>query len=150
MSKPGSDGWRGASAGAASAMAEPGSPPCGASSGVGLADGSGRFGRSVVQLGLDAAHPFLDVVRGRFHRRLELLRGALHLFLKLAQFVELHFAADVRLHVGDIPLQAPEQQAHRARGLGQALGADHHQRHHADEDDFGKAYVKHAPMNFLD
>ena len=92
----------------------------------------------------------MHVLRGGFHRGLEILRRALDLLLQLAQLVQFHFAADVGLHVGDVALQAAEQEAHRARGLGQALRADHDQRHDADDHDFGEAYVKHAPMNFLD
>ena len=91
----------------------------------------------------------MHALRRGFDGRLELLRGALHLLLQLAQFVQFHFAADVGFHVTDIPLQAAEQQAHRARRLRQPLGADDDQRHDADDHDFGEANVKHAPEYFL-
>ena len=66
----------------------------------------------------------------------ETARRLLHVGLQLLQFVELQFAIDVRLHIVDITLQAPEQQAGRARHLGQTLGADHHQGNDGDDNQF--------------
>src|SRR5439155_23470175 len=65
--------------------------------------------------------------------------------LQLAQLVELHLAIDVCLDFVHVALQAAEHVAQRARDLGQALGPDDDQRNDADDEDLGKADVKHAP-----
>jgi hypothetical protein len=65
--------------------------------------------------------------------------------LQFLQFVELHFAVDVGLHVADVTLQASEQVPGRARHLRQPLGTDHHQRDDGDDDHLGKADIKHWP-----
>ena len=147
-SKPGSEGWRGGSAGAASASSPPGSFGSGAGSARRADVGLGRrrvgLGRARVQLLLDAAHARLHAARGALDGRLEVGRGGLHLLLELAQFIELDFAADVRLDVVHVALQAAEQVPQRARGLGQPFGADDDQRHDGDDDDFGEADVEHG------
>ena len=66
-----------------------------------------------------------------------------HFFLQLFQFLELNFAIDVRLDVGDIALHAPEQMPGGARHFRQALRADDDQRDNADQQQFGETDIEH-------
>ena len=85
----------------------------------------------------------LEIPRGGGHAGLDVARRRLHLLLQLAQLVELHLAADVRLDVVDVALQPPEQVAERARRLRQPLGADDDQRDDGDDDDLGETDIEH-------
>ena len=57
----------------------------------------------------------------------------------------LHFGLDV----GEAALEPADPQARRAHGTGQALGAEHHQRHQPDQQQFGKTDIEHrgAPVS---
>ncbi len=106
--------------------------------------GSRRLGENGTHLGDRLADAGLDPGDPGAHRGLELLRLVTHLLLQLLQLLELHLALDVGLHVGDVALHAPEQMPGGARDLGQALGPDHDQHHHADHHEFRKAEIEHV------
>jgi hypothetical protein len=90
------------------------------------------------------AHLALGLRRLRFDVALEGTRGAFELALHLAELGELHLAADVRLHLGHVALQPSEEDPGGARHLRQALGADDHERDHADHEELGESDVEHA------
>src|SRR5690606_23849602 len=67
-----------------------------------------------------------------------------HLFLELGHLIDVDLALDVPLYVGDIALGPTEQVADGTGHLGQALRADDHQRHDADEKKLSETDVKHG------
>src|SRR6185503_18870699 len=71
-------------------------------------------------------------------------RRRLNVLLQLAQLLDVELALDVALDLVHVPLQPAEQVTERARGLRQLLGAEHHERHYGDDDDFGEADVEHC------
>ncbi len=75
---------------------------------------------------------------------LDIARGVLELRAHLAQFFQLHLAADFRLDVVDVALRTAYQRAYRARDLGQPFGTDHDQCHGADQRQLGNAEINHA------
>src|SRR6185369_14445293 len=86
------------------------------------------------------------LVKFALHRVLDAAHSLLHAVLHLAQFVELDFAVDVGLDVGDIALQPAGKDTERARDARQALRPDHDQRDQADNQQFRKTDVEHGAL----
>src|SRR5690606_26107745 len=81
-------------------------------------------------------------------------RGARSVEVALA-LVSGHFALEFGLHWIPLLARAPRPQAGESRSLGQALGAEHHQGHEAEQQQLAKAEVEHgeppaAPRSALD
>src|SRR5258708_7274743 len=109
-----------------------------------IVGGRGAFLEAALDRGFRVVHLALHLARLRLDLALEGPRRVFELGLHLAELRQLHLAIDIGLHLGNVALQAPEEHAHRARDLGQALGPDHHQGHDAADDELGKAEVEHV------
>ena len=83
-------------------------------------------------------------MRLRLHVALEVAGGAFELRLHLGELGGFHLAADVRLHLRDVALEATEQVAERAGHFRQFLGADDDERHHPDHQHLGEREVAHG------
>ncbi|MNN43652.1 hypothetical protein D3C81_1579000 [compost metagenome] len=60
-----------------------------------------------------------------------------------ADLVGADLALDLALDRGEATFEPADPQPGGARGARQALGAEHHQGHQGDQQQFGKAYVEH-------
>jgi len=78
------------------------------------------------------------------HRRLNGSDAFRNLLLHLAQLVELHFAADIRLDIRRIAAQAAEQYPRSARHPGQTFGTNDDQGDDGNDHQFGKTDIKHG------
>src|SRR5258708_22993066 len=109
-----------------------------------IVGGRGAFLEAALDRGFRVVHLALHLARLRLDLALEGPRRVFELGLHVAERRQLRLAIDIGLHLGHVALQAPEEHAHRARDLGQALGPDHHQGHDAADDELGKAEVEHV------
>src|SRR5258706_9324134 len=97
----------------------------------------------LLHLGTSLLDLAVDVVDLRSDGLLYGASGILHRCLEGAQFFQFDFTVDIRLDLGYITLQPPEQVAQRLRHARQPLGADHDERDHPNDENLGCPDIEH-------